>query len=412
MKHETNPTSISLTTLIPYAICVILLGYIAYFNSAIIEISQTTIQLTAAMKGFSSSAFFFFSAMSLIPLGFFLTQVDPKYIQVVFLIGGAFGLLIIASAFTPFGLTMGRAVCGICFSCTFLTTIKSLLHHCKAISRVNILFIIYLCFIIGMVLASIPTVWLLSIVDWRVLVLIIALISLVLSILIAICVPDTETQSHCALDVISHIEELSSVVSNKKYRTIFILSSVGIGTFMSMQSLWTGQWTTEVLGFTLGHSGEILLSSAIGMFFALIFIKCFLKYFRSANGLNISVCNFFLVTSTLILTFLVFFKKFNTPVVWFLYGFVLQCFTAQILWYIKEKKDHHLLKVANVIQIGVYLYTFFIQMIVGIIINLWKYSSKQDAPEVSYRVAFSIMILFIFVSIFLSLKKRVVDETS
>ena len=400
MQSQTEYRAISYSTIIPYLLCVTLLGYIAYFNSAVVVKSYDSVRLTASMMGFSSAAFFFFAGMSLIPLGFFLTEVDPKYIQVVLLLGGAFGLLIIASSFTPFGFTMGRAVCGICFSCSFLTSLKTLIYHCKSISRINLLHLVYLGLIFGTILASFPTEWVLTKLDWRFFLLIIALVTVVFSIIIAIFVPDTVDMKGKPLNVISHIEGLANIIKDKKYRKILVLSSVGFGTFFALQSLWISQWSYEVLGFTRNHGGIILLSSALGLLVGLISHRLFFPIFRWVGVENKRGMLSLYIASIILLILVVFIKKLNIPIVWFFYGYTIQAFTALLSTEIKEQDDLTLTRVYNVLEMGIFFYAFFIQAIIGIIINFWKYSSAEYYPTTSYRVAFSFMILLLIASLF------------
>ena len=351
---------------IPYLLFAVLTGLLMMVNGSLIVSIRHDFYMTASMTGVMTSAFFFFLAIAQIAIVQMVEMHDSKVIQVFLSFIAVFGMVVYATASSIFGLTFGRAIMGLGCSSSYYIAYRSM-HK----PRSSILF---WCIAIGALLATYPAYFMILKFGGQATLLIIGGVTLFLTILMAIIAPSTHG-SHKNLSTEKEIRSWKMEFSDPHFQKVAIPIGVGMGTYLAIQSLWITPWLIQGLGHSAERGVLYLFTSALGMLVGLVQGHYFHNYrtFYIRYGLFI-----------LLLGLLAFTSISQYAIFWFLFGYLIQIGHFGYLMF-KGKKRIALYTL-------VLLLTFFIQVVMGCVIDIWERNLHEIYPPVAFKAAITFAI--------------------
>lgn len=134
----------------------------------------------------------------------------------------------------------------------------------------------------GAVTATAPTDWLLELVGWRALFGMLTLVTVVVSGLIYMVVPDHVVESEAAAADRKPLT-LWSIYSDSRFLRVAPLSAACIGSSWAFQSLWASAWLTDVEGLDRQSRGAEMFLMAVGLSFGALLLGTIADRLRRRN---------------------------------------------------------------------------------------------------------------------------------
>lgn len=356
------------------------------------------LNLSAAEIGLLSSAFFIAFAAAQLPLGVALDRFGPKRTMLICAFITVAGVLLFASATTPTGLILARALIGV-GSCCYLMAPLAFYARRFPPERFSTLAGIQLGLgSIGTLLATAPLAFSAATVGWRATFVIIAAAMLVAGMLVAVVVPRDETAS-ATRELESLRESVAGIL--KALRTpsigrLFLMHLTCYPSFVLIVGLWGGPYLTHVYGYDLEERGELLFIAAAGQIVGMMVVG---PLERMVGGNKVPVLVGALLTGAALLVLAIIGRLPPWALVVWLgtYG-VISAFTPLLIAHGKALFPPELVgRGMTVLNIGTMAGAFLSQTVSGAVINLFA-APDGVYPLTAYRVVFALQAACLLLS--------------
>jgi len=248
----------------------------AFFLSSLLRAITATISpsltsefnLSAQDLGLLAGGYFLGFALTQWPLGRWLDRYGPKRVILSFLTVAVVGCLAFSLANSFHALLLARVLCGVGVSACLMAPLTAYRRWFSTHTQLRTNSWMLMTGATGMLTATMPVQWLMPIWGWRPLFVILGGLVLTAMALVALVVPTWQNHP-------SHAEQAALRKDDDgSYRMIwrspYFWRVVPIGFFchggmVAFQTLWAGQWMTQVAGWSATEAASGLFAINLGM---------------------------------------------------------------------------------------------------------------------------------------------------
>lgn len=364
--------------------------YLSYFyrtvNAVIAPDLIAELDLSAADMGWVSSAYFASFALFQIPLGILLDRVEIRRICAALLLFAVLGAVIFSQAQSVGMLWFARFCIGLGVSACLMGAFKAYVIWIPA-ERLPLVNGLQLAAGgIGALTATAPVEMALQIAGWRSVFLVLAFCTLCCSVLIFILIPK-QNISVQKESITTQLKGYLYILKHPVFYAVAPISSFALCSFISLQSLWIGQWLRDVTYLPRDEAANYLFLAALAtvLGYAVIGIIASTLLRFGVNSKTVSVCgiNLFIVIQILIVL------KVDFPVglLWFAFGFIGTSGSLMYSFLLQQFEQKLSGRVITSLNLLLFVLIFLMQWIMGVIINLWPLTAQETPPVIAYQYA-------------------------
>jgi predicted MFS family arabinose efflux permease len=212
--------------------------------------------LDASELGLLTSFYFLGFAFAQLPAGLLLDRLGPRRTEAGLLLVAVAGALVFAWAPGMFGLAAGRLLIGVGVSVCLGAAIQALsiwfpLRHMPLLNGV-----VMAIGGLGAVIVGLPLEWLLTRVEWRMVCVGLAGLTLAMAALLWFGVPDAARPKQESLA--DQLRGTRAVLGSERFWRVAPLTLLNQGVFLAVQNLWIGNFLRDVGGFTPQRSAGLV----------------------------------------------------------------------------------------------------------------------------------------------------------
>jgi len=217
--------------------------------------------LSAAELGTLSSAFFFAFAAVQLPLGVALDRFGPRRCLVVCAGITIVGAILFASATSPTGLIVARALLGVGASASLMAPLAVYARRFRPDRFATLAGLQVGLGTIGTLIATAPLAFSTVVIGWRGSFLVVAAVTCLIGIVLAFAVKDDgEAAPHGRRETLGEsVSGILAVVRTPSIGRLFAMNLVVYSSFALIVGLWGGPYLTHVYGYSLEERGGFLL---------------------------------------------------------------------------------------------------------------------------------------------------------
>jgi predicted MFS family arabinose efflux permease len=262
---------IILTALLPFALGYLLSYLLRAVNAVVAPDLVADIGLSAGELGLLTAAYLGAFALFQLPLGVLLDRYGPRRVQAGLLGVACLGCLAFAAAPGFLSLFAARAVIGLGFSAGLMAGYKASSMWVPAERRSLVNAAIMATGAFGIVFATEPTEYLVSLIGWRSAFMVFAALTLAVAILIFLAVPKREDESAPAPVSLSvQFGQLLRILRLALFWRIVPLLALTAGVQIALHSLWAGPWFRDVMGLSRPEVARHLLWMAFAFMIGIL----------------------------------------------------------------------------------------------------------------------------------------------
>jgi predicted MFS family arabinose efflux permease len=242
------PHALWLRLFLPFA-AGYLLSYLFRTSNAVIgPVLARDLSLPDHALGLLTSTYFITFAAAQLPLGILLDRFGPRRVESVLLLFAAAGAAVFALAGDLAGLAWGRALIGLGVSACLMAAFKAFNQSFPPDRQAALVGWIMSAGGLGAVVAAQPLETAMDLTGWRDVMLGLAAVTIVVSAVIWLVVPDKGGPKHGA-GLGEQLAGVRQVMTDRQFWRYAPMVTVSIGGFMAVQGLWVSRWMAEVEGF-------------------------------------------------------------------------------------------------------------------------------------------------------------------
>ena len=390
------PLVLVLSVFLPFAAGYYLSYLYRSINAVIAPNLAADAGVGAADLGLLTSVYFLTFAALQLPLGLALDRFGPRRVAAALLLVAAAGAVVFAWADGLSGLVLGRALIGAGVSSCLMSSFKAFTQWfpSQRLPAVNGMLLAFGG--LGAISATAPVEALLAIADWRVLFVGLAGITAAVALAIFAIVPD-HPQSSASIGLSEQLAGLRRVFVDPVFWRVAPLGAIGAGASQAVMGLWLGPWLRDVAGLERAGVASYLLVGACGMAAGFLLMGMLAERLsrigiKPAQVVGIGMGGFLLAMLILasgmvsggwlllLLVVLAFLGAGSTVN----YAVISQHFGSQLAG-----------RANTALNLLVFVASFLMQWLVGVVIGLWEDPLTQEYAPVGYRVAFGGLALLL-----------------
>jgi predicted MFS family arabinose efflux permease len=376
----------------PFAFGYFLSYLLRVVNAVIAPDLSDELSLSAADLGLLTSANFLAFAAFQLPLGILLDRYGPRRTESVLLIVAASGAFLFAIADGLNALIIGRAMIGLGTSACLMAAFKA---YVMWVDKKRIPFINGCQMAaggLGALTGTVPVEIALQTTDWRGVMFILAALSLTAAVVLFFVVPKRRDEETSSEPLGPQLRAIRDIFVHPAFWRIVPLCVSSQCAFLSIQSLWSGPWLSDVAGLSRSSVADHLFLIACAMvagFLGMGVITDRLARF-GISTMSVAITGmslFALAQIGLALQLL----DFTLPL-WLLFGFFG---TTGILPYaaLPQRFPVNLTgRVITGLNVLVFFSAFAAQWGIGVIINQWERTASGGYDPAGYQVAFALIV--------------------
>ncbi len=371
---------ILLTALLPFAAGYFMSYLLRAVNAVVAPDLVQDLSLTPAELGLLTAAYLGAFALFQLPLGVLLDRYGPRRVQAGLLCVAALGCLAFAFAEEFLGLFAARAMIGLGFSAGLMASYKSSATWVP-IERRSLANTAIMSFgALGLVVATEPTQYLVSLIGWRNAFVVFAGLILLAALFILAAAPRKDTVGEPA-PLRQQFAEMLALLRTPLFWRIAPLLGLTSGVQIGVQTLWAGPWLRDVMGLSREEVGRHLLFMAaafmVGIFTAGLIADRLGK--RGIGPMQVMLGFTFLYLAAQVL--IVFRVEGLMFPAWLIVAAFGQVAVLAFPWF-AARIGRELAGRANAsINFSMFVVAFTAQYLVGFIIGLFPASATGYSPE-------------------------------
>ncbi|KLN59300.1 hypothetical protein WH96_18480 [Kiloniella spongiae] len=273
---------------LPFAIGYFLSFLLRVVNAVIAPDLVSELSLSAADLGLLTSAFFIAFALTQLPLGLLLDRYGPRKVESAFLLFTAVGALLFSWAESFSLLILGRALIGFGVSACMMAAFKAYVSWVPK----ERLALINGCHLaaggLGAIAGTAPVELLADLMGWRGVFVVLAVMSLCISVLIYIVIPRRD-EIPASESVAKQVKDYGLVFKSPFFWRITPFTVMSQAAFFSLQALWSGPWLRDVAGFDRDIVAWGLTLIAISVFVGFLIGGIVTDWLRRHNISSITI---------------------------------------------------------------------------------------------------------------------------
>jgi predicted MFS family arabinose efflux permease len=258
-----SPLRITATAILPFAAGYFMSYLLRAVNAVVAPDLMRDVGLTPAGLGLLTAAYLGAFALFQLPLGVLLDRFGPRRVQSALLGVAGVGCLAFAASPGFLPLFLSRAMIGLGFSAGLMAGYKSTATWVP-IERRSLANTAIMSFgALGVVVATEPTEWLVGITGWRGAFTVFAVMIFAAALLIFAVTPRADAPSAATTPLAQQFAEMAAIARLPVFRRLAPLLALTSGVQIGIQTLWTGPWYHDVLGFDRAGVAQHLLWMAL-----------------------------------------------------------------------------------------------------------------------------------------------------
>lgn len=361
----------------------------------------TEVGLTAAEVGLLSSAFFFTFAAVQLPLGVALDRFGPRLCLLVCAGITAVGAVMFASATSAAGLITARALLGLGSSSSFMAALAVYARRFPPDRFATLTGLQVGIGSIGTLLATAPLAFSAAAIGWRDSFLVVAALTLVAGLLVAVVVKDDRAATDAAPARRESLREsiagILAVLRTPAVGPLFLMHCTSYSSFALFVGLWGGPYLTHVYGYGLAERGDFLLAAAVAQIVGSVLWgptdRLFASYKRPVllgTGLTAVAFAMLAGAGTLPPVLLV---------AWLIVFGIVCGYPPVLVAHGKSVFPPHLVgRGITLLNMGTMGGVFLTQTVSGLVIGLFPAAAEGAYPLSAYRVVFALQAAFILLA--------------
>jgi predicted MFS family arabinose efflux permease len=350
--------------------------------------------LSAGDLGLLTGMYFFSFGLFQLPLGILLDRYGPRRVNATLLMVAASGGLWFALAESGTGLLLARAVIGLGVSGCLMSALSAfaLWHPAERLSTMN--GVAFASGMLGAIAVSVPLEIVLRSVGWREVFFGIVLLTVLVSLVLALAVPE-HARVRKAVPLAEQLREYSALAHDPAFWRIALCAGTTQLAAVALVTLWVATWLRDVAGYSAAQVAQALLAFNVAM------IAGYIGFGRAADRLvqggrsTLPLLMAGLATASACLGLLLAGVRSGHLLLWC--GFFC-CSTAAVLSYSlfsRRYPKEMAGRVNSAVNVSVFIGVFSGQWLVGLILSFWPPTAIGYAPE-AYRWAFGLPWLLQF----------------
>lgn len=372
--------------LVPFALGYWLSYVFRVINAVVAPAIMQDLDIDSATLGFISSAYFLTFAACQIPLGILLDRYQTRHVAASLLLFAAAGSLIFALADSSLMLWIGRGLIGIGVSACLMAAFKSYATWLKTEQLPLINGLQLTSGGLGALTATAPVEWALQHTDWRSLFMVLALISLLISVLISRWIPLREQRSDPP-SMLTQLRQTLTVIRTPAFYQLAPASMLSQSVFIATQSLWAGIWLQQVNNLNAADAAQVLLLSAASMVAGFLGLGVIASRLNRLGISTQSVSFMGMIGFLLALLWIQLHPERADSLAWMLFGFFGTSGTLMFAGLAQQFPTEISARVSTSLNLGIFLGAFLVQWGMGAIIAVWPSANGVDYPTEAYRAA-------------------------
>jgi len=222
--------------------------------------------LSPAELGTLSSAFFFAFAAVQIPLGMALDRFGPRLCLLVCAGITVGGIILFASATSPGGLILARALQGLGASASLIASLAIYARRFPPDRFATLAGLQVGVGTVGTLIATAPLAFSTVAIGWRGSFLLVAAITCLIGVVLIFVVKDDgASASHGRHETLAEsLSGILTVIRTPSLGRLFLMNMVVYSSFALIVGLWGGPYLTHVYGYDLEARGSFLLIPVLG----------------------------------------------------------------------------------------------------------------------------------------------------
>ena len=387
------------------AITIFLVFALGYFISNLLRAITATISpelvsefnLTSGELGLLGGGYFLGFASVQIPLGYLLDSKGPKKIVSYFLSLSIVGLVLFASAQNLTMLLISRVLIGVGVGACLMgpLTAYRIWFQDETQQRANSWMLMVGA--IGMLSSSLPVQYLLPLIGWRSIFLNLALLTLICIILIIIFIPKWETKSFKNEQF--NENKLSTVWKNSLFKSLIPMGFFSYGGLFAIQTLWAGPWMIKVSGYTPDESAQGLFLIYFSMLISFLCWGYFVPKFSKNVNDAIRLLRIGAPLNLIVLALIIYLGPKAGSIHWalFIISSIFLSLTQPAVGMAFSLKNAG--KALTSFNLLIFIGAFFIQWIIGIIIDIGMSFNYSEINSFKFAMLF-VLITSLFSYLF------------
>ena len=376
------------------AIIIFLVFAFGYFISNLLRAITATISpelvsefnLTSGELGLLGGGYFLGFASVQIPLGYLLDSKGPKKIVSYFLSLSIVGLILFASAQNLTMLLISRVLIGVGVGACLMgpLTAYRIWFQDETQQRANSWMLMVGA--IGMLSSSLPVQYLLPLIGWRSIFLNLALLTLIFFILIIIFIPKWETKSFKNEQF--NENKLSTVWKNSLFKSLIPMGFFSYGGLFAIQTLWAGPWMIKVSGYTPDESAQGLFLIYFSMLISFLCWGYFVPKFSKNVNDAIRLLRIGAPLNLIVLALIIYLGPKAGSIHWalFIVSSIFLSLTQPAVGMAFSLKNAG--KALTSFNLLIFIGAFFIQWIIGIIIDIGMSFNYSEINSFKFAMLF------------------------
>ena len=349
------------------------------------------INLTASSLGFLTSTLLIAHALAQIPLGVYLDSHGPKKVQITLLLLAAFGCIIFALSSNIYVMTLARLMIGVGFSGSLMSGFRAVSMYLKPENAALGNGIIMSAGQVGLLVTSWPTEYLLNFFSWRGTYGVFIIIIFIVVFLTYILIPK-QGYTDNSKPVIDRLRDLKIVLRDPSIWRLGPLVWITGGSHIALLTLWAGPWFSNVANYSRDDVATGLTINAIAAISGIFLSGLTAKILSKFNIGILKILTIILIIHIFSLIPITFFSPRIGAYFWIIFAMTGQGGILSYPW-VTAKFGMALSSRANtIVNLGTFVIAFFIQWLVGVVIDLFPLINGITYNPMAYNVSFMIIL--------------------
>ena len=376
------------------AITIFLVFALGYFISTLLRAITATISpelvsefnLSSGELGLLGGGYFLGFASVQIPLGYLLDSKGPRKIVSYFLSLSIVGLILFSTAQNLSMLLISRILIGVGVGACLMgpLTAYRIWFQDQTQQRANSWMLMVGA--IGMLSSSLPVQYFLPLIGWRSIFLTLALLTFICIILIIIFIPQWEIKSFENEEF--HENKLSTVWRNSLFKSLIPMGFFSYGGLFAIQTLWAGPWMVKVSGYTPNESAQGLFLIYFSMLVSFLCWGYFVPKFSKNVNDAIRLLRIGAPLNLIILALIIYLGPKAGSIHWalFIVSSIFLSLTQPAVGMAFSLKNAG--KALTSFNLLIFIGAFFIQWIIGIIIDMGMSFNYSEINSFKFAMLF------------------------
>lgn len=234
-----------IAVLVPFALVFALCNYYRTVNAVLAPYLISALNLTAGQLGLLISIYFLVSALFQAPLGLLMDRFGPRRVQAVLIVVASFGAIIFALGQSWPVLLTGRVIMGIGAAGGLMTSLQAVTVWFPSARWPFFNGMVMSVGALGSLAATLPTQYLLDVIDWHHVLVGAAIVGFGGSLLLFTAVPEKNTTPK-GMTLGQQLSGMATIYRDRLFWRFAPLYLATTGSTMAFQSLWAGPWLHDV----------------------------------------------------------------------------------------------------------------------------------------------------------------------